>query len=270
VCSCPSRSRPNLDLRRPASTIGAIWPREHLCEDERVTDRLDHREALLGIDASMRKSNQAFMERLLFGSPLMYRIKRFIIEEVIWKWILSGLFRLAPNPMPDVTHVIEGKRVLLAACGPGNVTTGPACDTAGEIVAFDISKDFASAAKTHHPEWKTFCGDIVAIPIFDNAFDLAVICSALHHIPAHASRVLTELARVTDGRVLIVEGTLPERGLLRRALRVWWAIVDGGVHYYTRTELLSVFDELGMEVEIAGQHGPIRHMMLTVLKTRPA
>jgi hypothetical protein len=93
--------------------------------------------------------------------------------------------------------------------------------------------------------------------------------SAFHHVPADALDVLAELNRVTDGRILIVEGVVPGRGLLRQALLAWYAIVDHGVHYYTRAELGAAFDRLGLDVERTGQHGPLGHMMLTVLKTAP-
>jgi ubiquinone/menaquinone biosynthesis C-methylase UbiE len=206
-------------------------------------------------------------EKLFFENPLLYKAKCFVIETVIWKWILSGMLRLEPNPLPDVTRLFDGKKVLLAACGPGDVSTGPSPDAAKEVVAFDISQEFVDACKKNHPNWAVFQGDITRIPYGDGEFDLAVIYSSLHHIPISAEVVLAELARVTRGRILILEGVVPDRGLLRRALLTWYAIVDGGVHYYTRDELVGVFAKLGLEVEELSQHGPIRHMMLTVLRT---
>ena len=215
------------------------------------------------------KSSQGFMERGLFTRPFLYRLKRFVIEQVIWRWILSGIFRLSPKPMPDVSEVVRGKRVLLAACGPGNVSTGPPVDAAQQVVAFDIAPEFVEACQRNRPEWKLCCGDVVQIPFGDRTFDVGVMYSALHHIPAEAARVLAELNRVTAGRILLVEGLVPERGLLRRALLIWYAIVDGGIHYYTRAELTDTFEHLGLKVETTGQYGPIRHMMLTVLTTAP-
>jgi ubiquinone/menaquinone biosynthesis C-methylase UbiE len=211
----------------------------------------------------------ALAERFFFENPVFYKAKCFVIETVIWKWTLSGVFRLQPHPMPDMTDAFRDKRVLVAACGPGDVHTGPQPDAAREVVAFDISKEFVESCKKNHPSWTVFQGDIVDIPYPEGEFDLAVIYSSLHHIPIHAEKVLAELARVTRGHILIVEGVVPERGLLRRALLTWYSIVDGGVHYYTRPELEGVFAKLGLEVERLSQHGPIEHMMLTLLRTRP-
>lgn len=209
-------------------------------------------------------------ERLFFGSPLLYRAKCFAIETVLWKWILSGAFGLEPHPMPDMSDLLRDKRVLVAACGPGDVSTGPPVDAAGEVVAFDLSPEFVERCKRARPQWTVFAGDIASIPYPDGAFDVAVLYSSLHHIPIDADKVLGELARVTRGHILLVEGVVPERGLLRRALLAWYAVVDGGVHYYTRPELEGVFSRLGLDVERLTLHGPIEHMMLTVLRTRRA
>jgi SAM-dependent methyltransferase len=206
-------------------------------------------------------------ERLLFGSPTFYKAKRFVIETVLWRWVLSGAFGLQPHPIPDLQELFRGKRVLVAACGPGDVSTGPPCDTAKEVVAFDISPEFVEACKKNRPSWTVFQGDIQKIPYPDGAFDVAVIYSSLHHIPIDAERVLAELARVTRGQILIVEGVVPDRGPLRRALLTWYALVDGGVHYYTRRELEAVMGKLGLVPEQLSQHGPIEHMMLAVLRS---
>jgi SAM-dependent methyltransferase len=209
-------------------------------------------------------------ERFLFGSPLFYRLKHLVIEKVIWRGLLGGVLRFPANPLPDLAALYAGKRVLLAACGPGNVTTGPSLASAAEIVAFDLSPEFARACKANHPDWEVFSGDIHAIPYPDGAFDVAVVYSSLHHIGADAGRVVEELARVTRDRIVVVEGVVPTRGPLRTALLVWYGLVDGGVHYYTRSELLDVFARAGLRLERVSEHGPIRHMMLAVATKDPA
>jgi ubiquinone/menaquinone biosynthesis C-methylase UbiE len=212
----------------------------------------------------------ALAERVFFENPLFYRAKCFVIETVIWKWVLAGAFGLEPNPMPEVGDLLRGKKVLIAACGPGDVSTGPSVDAATDVTAFDISPEFVEACRKNRPGWTVFVGDIVDIPYPADSFDVAVIYSSFHHIPIEASKVLRELSRVTRGKILIVEGLVPERGLLRRALLTWYAVVDGGVHYYTLAEMRGVFRDLGLEVETLTHHGPIKHMMLTVLRTRPS
>ena len=211
----------------------------------------------------------AAAERFLFGSPLFYRLKHIVVEKVIWHWLLGGVLRFPANPLPDLADLYAGKRVLLGACGPGNVTTGPSLASAAEVVAFDISPEFARACKANHPDWEVFAGDIHAIPYPDGAFDVAIVYSSLHHIGADAGRVLEELARVTRDHVVVVEGVVPARGPLRAALLTWYKLVDGGVHYYTRPELLEVFARVGLHVERVSEHGPIRHMMLAVAAKHP-
>jgi SAM-dependent methyltransferase len=211
-----------------------------------------------------------FIERVLFGAPALYRAKRFLIEVLLWRWILAGVFRLPANPLPNLASVFAGRRVLLAACGPGDVLTGPPITGAATVVAFDLSKAFVAACARCRPDWKVYAGDLLRIPHRDGSFDVAVLYSTLHHIPADAASVLRELGRVTAGCVVLVEGVVPASGLLRSALLLWYRLVDGGCHYYTRAELDESFARLGLPVESDGLYGPIRHMRLAVLRTRGA
>jgi SAM-dependent methyltransferase len=203
-----------------------------------------------------------FVGGILFRYPLLYRLKRFLIEDVIWRWIL---FWLPPNPMPDISNFIRNRRILVAACGPGSISTGPPIDAAGQVFAFDISPDFVISCKQVRPNWNICCGDVIHIPFQSKVFDVAVLYSALHHIPVDALVVLTELKRVSNRLIIIVEGVVPEQGWLRSLLLAWYAVVDGGIHYYTSAELDSCFRRLGLRVELTSRHGPIRHMLLAVL-----
>ena len=204
-------------------------------------------------------------ERVLFDRPLLYRIKRFVIERVIWDFVLSGIFRMDPRPIPERVPDLGGKRVLLAASGPGDATTGPAIDAAAEITAFDLSPHFARACAANHPDWRVYCGNLLSLPHEDDAFDVAVLYSSLHHVPVAAERVLLELSRVSAERVVIVEGVVPERGFLRTALLVWYRLVDGGHHYYSQRELHAAAESIGWRVAREDLHGPIRHMWFATL-----
>ena len=113
--------------------------------------------------------------------------------------------------------------------------------------------------------WKVCVADVLKLPFSDGEFDISVIYSSLHHIPSSAELVLAELARVAHGHVVLLEGVVPERGLLRHLLLLWYAIMDGGVHYYTRKEISDIAGRLGLEVERLTEHGPIGHMMFCVL-----
>jgi len=213
----------------------------------------------------MVQRNSSLPEKVLFANPALYKLKCFIIETVIWKWLLSGVFRLKPRPMTDTEELFRGRRVLMAACGPGDVSTGPSVDSAAEVFAFDLSLTFAETCHRNRPTWKVCVADVLKLPFPDGEFDISVIYSSLHHIPSSAELVLAELARVSRGHVVFLEGVVPERGLLRHFLLLWYAIMDGGVHYYTREEILDIAGRLGLEVERITEHGPIGHMIFCAL-----
>jgi hypothetical protein len=78
-----------------------------------------------------------------------------------------------------------------------------------------------------------------------------------------ARAALAELARVTRGRLL--EGLVPEKGLQRALLLLWYRLVDGGCHYYTRDELVGAIRGLGLRIECSRRCGPVRHLWLAEL-----
>lgn len=115
----------------------------------------------------------------------------------------------------------------MAASGPGDVGTGPCLDSAAEVFAFDLSATFVERCRRNRPTWKVCVADVLKLPFGDGEFDVSVIHSSLHHIASGAELVLAELARVTRRRVVFLEGVVPEKGLLRRMLLRWYAVMDG-------------------------------------------
>jgi len=208
----------------------------------------------------------AFVERALFRHPRLYQIKRFLIEDLLWRFLLSGILRLDAHPLPDLRETFADRRVLVGACGPGDDITGPRVEGAAQVTAFDLSPGFARVCARRRPEWQVYCGDLLDIPHEDAAFDVSVLYSSLHHVPDDAARVLREVARVTRGRIVLLEGLVPERGLARLLLLVWYRLVDGGHHYYTEAELVERIERLDLRIESSGRHGPIRHMWLAELE----
>lgn len=214
------------------------------------------------------KAPGAFVERTLFRNPRLYQIKRFLIEDVIWGFVLSRVFRLDAHPLPDLGEKYAGRQVLVGACGPGDDITGPPIVGAASVVAFDLSPGFAQVCARRRPEWSVFCGDLLAIPHPDDAFEMSVLYSSLHHVPADAELVLAEIARVTRGRIILLEGLVPERGVARSLLLLWYRLVDGGHHYYTEGELLERVERLGLNIVSSERYSPIRHMWLAELAPR--
>ena len=205
----------------------------------------------------------------MFRHPRLYQIKRFLIEDVIWGFLLSRVFRLDSHPLPDLAAKYAGRQVLVGACGPGDDITGPPIVGAASVTAFDLSPGFAQVCARRRPEWSVFCGDLLAIPHADDAFEVSVLYSSLHHVPADAEEVLAEVARVTRGRIVLLEGLVPERGITRFLLLLWYRLVDGGHRYYTEGELLARIERLGLCVESSARYSPIRHMWLADLTPTP-
>jgi len=210
------------------------------------------------------------LARFIFDRPALYRLKRFFVEVVIWRVVLSGLCRLRPHPFPDLSCQYEGRHVLVAACGPGTLLTGPPISEKARVCAFDLSPHFVSACAQRRPDWRVYAGDVLHIPHRDRSFDVTVLYSVLHHVSADAGVVLAELARVTASRIVVVEGVVPPVGWLRNALLAWYRVVDGGYRYYTRDQLLAAIQRLGLQVESEGLYGPIQHMWLGVLRRNGA
>jgi SAM-dependent methyltransferase len=226
--------------------------------------------AMLAFVATVDRERASLAERALFDHPRLYRLKYFLIETVIWRWLFAGLLRREVRPIPTIDEMIQGKHVLLAACGPGDVSTGPPLAAAARVAAFDVSEEFVAACRSRRPAWEVFSADILQIPRPDRSCDVSAVYSSLHHVPAGVDAVLAELARVARERIIVVEGVVPECGLLRRVLLLWYRLVDGGARYYTRAELLAAAARLGLQVERATPHGPIGHMLLLVLRVAPA
>ena len=174
---------------------------------------------------AVERRGESLAERVLFGHPLVYRIKYFLIETVIWRWVFEGLLRRPVNPVPRLDDLVAGRHVLLAACGPGDVSTGPPLDGAARVSAFDLAPRFVEACRRNRPAWEVFEADILAVPRPARSYDVAALYSSLHHIPADAGLILAELARLARERVIVVEGVLPERGLLACGAA---ALVSGG------------------------------------------
>jgi len=240
-------------------------------------------------------------EKLLFGHPVLYKLKRFIIEDLIWNLILCRIFRIKTNPVPDISAIFADRRVLVAACGPCDSTVGPPIVGASQVTAFDFSHTFATRCAMKKKDWNVYpvrkypvachrvipiftntgfntpcefsngiyCGDVCNMPHRDNEFDISVIYVSLHHIPVDVQKILGEMARVTRRQIIITECLLPARGLLRWMLRIWYRITGGGYHYYTFDELNDVFSALGIQVRSSYTFSPINHMWLGVLDCHP-
>ncbi len=125
-----------------------------------------------------------------------------------------------------IRHLIEGKRVLEVAAGPGTLAREVA-PTCREMIATDFSAGMIRQARSHpHADHLRFeVADATALPYPDSSFDVVIIANALHIMP-DPEAALGEAARVlrSDGILIapnFVHGASSRIGRLReRILRL--------------------------------------------------
>ena len=107
-------------------------------------------------------------------------------------------------------HLLPPWRVADLGCGEGYLTI-EASRWASEVIAVDRSasvlqraRELATRRKVSNITWKT--GELEALPLDDQAVDVALLSQALHHAEDPA-RAAAEAARVTvpGGRVLLLD-----------------------------------------------------------------
>jgi ubiquinone/menaquinone biosynthesis C-methylase UbiE len=137
-------------------------------------------------------------------------------------WGAGDYPRMAARLMPAADAVVEaagvraGEAVLDVACGTGNAALVAARRGAAPAVGVDLEPALlARAPRDAGVEWMT--GDALALPLDDDAFDVAVSVFGVMYAPDHA-RAAAELARVTrtGGRMALASwipgGFLPSMG----------------------------------------------------------
>ncbi len=107
--------------------------------------------------------------------------------------------------------------------------------------------------------------DASRLPFSDGAFDLALCVAVLHHVDdATVPRVVSELARVASGRLLLLE---PLRNDGRRISRWLWRY-DRGRHPRNREELISIL-ERAFRVDEATEFAVYHQYLLCRTSPRP-
>jgi demethylmenaquinone methyltransferase/2-methoxy-6-polyprenyl-1,4-benzoquinol methylase len=130
------------------------------------------------------------------------------------------------NTRPKVvekSNLKQGEKVLDACTGTGDLALAFA-KAGAEVTGIDIAENMLLRAreKTNgfHVTWIKM--DASNIKFRDNFFDISTISLALHHMPEEEqSKVLTELARVTRRKIIIVEPHQP----FNRKLHWLWGVV---------------------------------------------
>ena len=117
--------------------------------------------------------------------------------------------------------VRAGDRVLDACCGTGDLALA-ARRRGGRVTGLDFSQPMLERARRKAPEIEWVCGDALALPFEDGAFDAATVGFGVRNLD-DLERGLAELRRVlrVGGRVAILEITRPS-GLLAPFYRLWF------------------------------------------------
>lgn len=152
-----------------------------------------------------------------------------------------------------LSEVEPGERVLDVCTGTGQLAMAFARRGA-HVTGVDISLAMLAraASKQVIPKQTFLEMDAVALEFGDQSFDICTISLALHHMPEEVQRcVLTEMARVSRRKVVIVEPHTPRNPRLWKA---WVAVAS----WFDESETLDKwvqqdFDEtcqkVGLEVE---------------------
>jgi 2-polyprenyl-3-methyl-5-hydroxy-6-metoxy-1,4-benzoquinol methylase len=104
---------------------------------------------------------------------------------------------------------VRGKRVLDAGCGVGWGSKLLIEAGAAKVVGVDISEEAIEDCRRRVPDVEFRLGDLMELPVDDDAFDVVVCFEALEHT-SDTSRTLDELARVlAPGGLLFVSSPNP-------------------------------------------------------------
>lgn len=158
----------------------------------------------------------------LFTKPLLYKAK------------INLLLRLNKTDDISVDNILLGKAVLDIGCGP--FTYGYDTKLPASITGIDLSPQFVQSMSAADPSNFYIVASAAKIPYVDKSFDVSLLRYILHHIPGSTEGILKEVARVTRGPILIFDHVLSESSLQRKIQARYWALFDGGHHYYSMKE----------------------------------
>ena len=158
----------------------------------------------------------------LFSKPLLYRAK------------INLLLRLNKTDDISVEKLLRGKSVLDVGCGP--FTYGYDTKLPSSIAGIDLSPQFVQSMGARDPNNFYMVASAAKIPYADKSFDVSMLRYILHHIPDYTENILREVARVTRGKILIIDHIRSEFFFQRMIQTAYWTVFDGGYHYFSIRE----------------------------------
>jgi len=154
----------------------------------------------------------------------------------------------------DLANTKAGAKILDVATGTGKQAFAFA-KSGYDVVGVDLTEAMLRRAiqENIYRNLSFEIADATQLPFEDDRFDVACISFALHLMPLPiGKRVLAEMGRVTrrDGLIMIVDATLPKRGILR-ALLLTFMKFYGNEHlsHFMKSDLAVTLRESNIQVE---------------------
>jgi ubiquinone/menaquinone biosynthesis C-methylase UbiE len=144
----------------------------------------------------------------------------------------------------DALAPVDGKRVLEIACGTGRFTVLLA-ERGANVVGLDISRAMLTQGREKAREAGVddrisfLLGDAARLPFPDDHFD-AVFAMRFFHLAKTPAKFLTEMARVSKGRVFF--DTFNDRST--RVVYNW--LLPMGSHLYSRADVERLVADAGL------------------------
>jgi SAM-dependent methyltransferase len=158
------------------------------------------------------------------------------------------LFPIEEPPMHAVVDALPPGAALDAACGSGRYSTYLAA-RGHEVTGVDRSEAMLDLAREKLPDATFRTGDLTALPVADQSFDIVVCALALVHLPQVAP-AMEEFARVLrPGGHLVVSDVHPF--LVGLAWQAQFPAAAGGrgfmrLHQHLHSEYLSAATAAGL------------------------
>lgn len=173
------------------------------------------------------------------------KLRYIIHKEIVKKFILTNKRKRKKEFTKLVSALLKGcKSIVDASCGDSELLLNIAKEN-NENLSFAIGNDISwsqiSLIKNDNSKISFTNHDSTNLPFKDNAFDAALCCNTLHHMPTdkHLADLFKNLLRVAE-KVVIVEIENPEKtGGFPKFLNKYYYegfLRDVGEHYLTQKE----------------------------------
>jgi SAM-dependent methyltransferase len=126
----------------------------------------------------------------------------------------------------EIAGIEVGERALDVACGTGNASV-VAAYAGARVTGVDVSARLLDVARGRLPEAEFLEGDGAALPVADDAFDLALSVFGVIFVPDPAAAVRELVRAVRPGGRIVFTSWIPE-GAIAGAGRIIGDVLRGG------------------------------------------